>query len=143
MSKLIKTKAEFQQLAEERLDEAKALLDLEKWHGAYYLAGYAVELALKACIIKMLMTTDAFPDKGFSSNCYTHSIDKLVSLAKLDNVRKTATQLDPDLETNWSLTLDWSEEKRYHWIEEREADEIFTAISDDAHGVLPWIKTQW
>ena len=71
-----------QELADERLAEAKALLDLERWGGAYYLAGYAVELALKACIIKMLMATDAFPDKEFSKNCYTHAIEKLVVLAK-------------------------------------------------------------
>jgi len=69
LSKLIVTQAEFQGLAEERLMEAKALLDLGKWCGTYYLAGYAVELALKACIIKSLMATDAFPDREFSKNC--------------------------------------------------------------------------
>ena len=57
------TRAEFQQLAEQRLLEAKALLDQGKWDGAYYLAGYAVELALKACVIKMLLATDAFPER--------------------------------------------------------------------------------
>lgn len=82
MSKLIETRTEFQQLAQERLQEAKALLDLGKWSGAYYLAGYAVELALKACIIKMLMATDAFPKKDFSKDCYTHAIEMLVKLAK-------------------------------------------------------------
>lgn len=61
MSKLIETRVEFQRLAEARLVEAKALLDVGKWDGAYYLAGYAVELALKACIINVLMTTDSFP----------------------------------------------------------------------------------
>ncbi|MBI1903161.1 MAG: hypothetical protein HYS13_18835 [Planctomycetia bacterium] len=81
MSKLIVTKAEFQELAEVRLVEAKALLDLSKWDGAYYLGGYAVELALKACIIKMFMATDAFPDKDFSKNCYTHAVEKLVEMA--------------------------------------------------------------
>lgn len=90
MTKLIVTQAEFQELAEERLVEAKALLDLGKWSGAYYLAGYAVDLALKACIIKTLMATDAFPDKEFSRNCYTHAIEKLVVLAKLDGARKAA-----------------------------------------------------
>src|SRR6266705_7021678 len=103
LSKLIETRAEFQQLAQVRLEEAKALLDLGKWDGAYYLAGYAVELALKACIIKTLMATDAFPDKEFSKNCYTHSIEKLVALATLESSRKTATDADPDLLNNWRL----------------------------------------
>jgi len=70
LSRLIVTKAEFQEMAEQRLAEAKALLDQGKWNGAYYLAAYAVELALKACIIKTLLATDAFPDKDFSKNCY-------------------------------------------------------------------------
>ena len=97
LSKLIETKAEFQALAETRLLESKALLDLGMWDGAYYLAGYAVELALKACIIKTLMTTDAFPDKEFSKNCYTHVIDKLVGLARLESTLKLAMNADTDL----------------------------------------------
>jgi hypothetical protein len=71
LSKLIETQAEFRQLADERLEEARELLSLKKWGGAYYLAGYAIELALKSCIIKTLMATDAFPAKDFSKDCYT------------------------------------------------------------------------
>ena len=143
MSKLIETRAEFQLLAHVRLEESKALLDLGRWDGAYYLAGYTLELALKACIIKTLMATDAFPDKEFSKNCYTHSIEKLVALARLENSRKTATDADPDLLTNWALARDWSEEKRYHRIDKTEAEALYAAIADAVHGVLPWIKTQW
>lgn len=143
MSQLIQTRAEFQQLADDRLKEAKALLDLGKWDGAYYLAGYAVELALKACIIKMLMATDAFPDKEFSKNCYTHSFEKLVGLAKLEATRKSAMDADPELDKNWKLMDEWSEEKRYHRIDQAEAEALYNAIADAAHGVFPWIKTQW
>jgi HEPN domain-containing protein len=143
LSKLIVTRAEFRELAEQRLAEAKALLDHGSWDGAYYLAGYAVELALKACIIKMLMNRDAFPDKEFSRNCYTHAIEKLVGLANLDDPRRIDTDADPDLLANWALARDWSEEKRYHRIEKTEAEALFTAVADDKHGVFPWIKTRW
>ncbi len=143
MSKLIETRVEFQHLAEERLDEAKALLNLGKWGGAYYLAGYAVELALKACIIKTLMARDAFPDKEFSKNCYTHDIEKLVGLARLDQARKTATSADQAHLNNWVLAGEWSEEKRYHRIDKDEADTLYNAIADAAPGVFPWIKTHW
>jgi len=136
------TKAEFQELAEQRLAEAKVLLDQGQWDGAYYLAGYAVKLALKACIIKTLLATDAFPDKEFSKNCYTHAVEKLVGLAELDGARKTAADADPDLLANWVLVRDWSEEKRYHRIDKTEAEALYAAIADAAHGVLPWIKTQ-
>ena len=107
------------------------------------MAGYTVELALKACIIKTMMTTDAFPDKEFSKNCYTHSIEKLVALAKSEGVRKTATNADTELLTNWALARDWSEEKRYHRIEKAEAEALYSAVADAAHGVFPWIKAQW
>ncbi len=143
LSKLIETKAEFQALAEERLLEAKALLDVEKWDGAYYMAGYAVELALKACIIKTLMATDAFPDKDIVKQCYTHAIETLVVAAKLDVARKSASDADRDLRNNWTTAKDWSEQKRYHRIDKAEAEALYTAIADDTHGVLSWIKTQW
>jgi HEPN domain-containing protein len=87
LSRLIETRAEFQELAEQRVVEAKSLLDLGMWDGAFYLTGYAVELALKSCIIKMLMTTDAFPDRDFLKNCYTHDIESLVRSARLVDIR--------------------------------------------------------
>jgi hypothetical protein len=86
LSKQIETQADFQRLSSERLEEAEALLALGKWGGAYYLAGYAVELALKSCVIKRLMATDAFPGKDFSRECYTHDLGKLVGLAGLGGV---------------------------------------------------------
>jgi len=45
-----------------RLQEAKALLSLDFDDGAYYLAGYAVECALKACIAKETRRHE-FPDR--------------------------------------------------------------------------------
>jgi hypothetical protein len=143
LSKQVVTRADFQHLAEQRLVEAKALLDQGMWDGAYYLGGYAVELALKACIIKILLATDAFPDRKFSESCYTHAIEPLVVLAQLDGARKIATDADPDLLKNWQAARDWSEQKRYHRILKTEAEILYTAIADPLHGVLSWIKTQW
>ena len=143
MSRPIVTKSEFQELAERRLTEAKSLLDQGQWDGAYYLAGYAVELGLKACIIKHILRTDAFPDKKFSEQYYTHSADKLVALANLNVAFGTATRLDPVLMENWVIVLDWSEQKRYYRIDQSEAERPFKAIADNVHGVFPWIKTQW
>lgn len=143
MSRSIVTRAEFRELAEQRLVEAKVLLDQGQWDGAYYLAGYAVELGLKACIIKSLLVTDAFPAIDFSKKCYTHAVGSLVGLASLDESLRIATSSDPDLLANWALTRDWTEQKRYHRIDQTEAEALYAAIADAAHGVLPWIKTQW
>jgi len=143
VDKPIETRAEFQQLAEARVEEAKTLLDAGKWDGAYYLAGYAVELALKACIIKKLMATDAFPKKDFSKDCYTHSVETLVGVAGLNLARGAATTADPVLSANWGTVKDWSEQSRHCRFTEVDARALYAAIADATHGVLSWIKTQW
>lgn len=137
------TRADFQQLAEIRIKEAKALLDQGLWDGAYYLAGYAVEVALKACIIKMVMARDAFPERKFSENCWIHDLGKLLELADLRSAWTAATAADANLSVNWGIAKDWKEDKRYHRITETEAKDLYAAVSDATHGVLTWIKTQW
>lgn len=111
--------------------------------GAYYLAGYAVELALKACIIKRLMATDAFPGRDFSRDCYTHDLEKLVTLAGLRVAFDAARGADSSFSDNWLRVKDWSEEKRYHVSSEAEAKELIQAIDAATHGVLTWVKTRW
>ncbi|MGD0298300.1 MAG: HEPN domain-containing protein [Bryobacteraceae bacterium] len=53
-----------QQLSEQHLADAQVLLEQKRWPGAYYLAGYSVECALKACIAKLTKVHD-FPDTDF------------------------------------------------------------------------------
>jgi HEPN domain-containing protein len=139
----IVTRAEFQALADVRLQEAKTLLDAGLWDGAYYLAGYAVEVALKACIINRVMATDAFPEKKFSENCWTHDLGKLMNLAGLELVWNAATAADSILSGNWGIVRLWSEQTRYHRITNAEAVSLYHAVSEVTPGVLTWIKTQW
>ena len=137
------TRTDFQQLAELRLIEAKALLDLGMWDGAYYLAGDAIEVALKACIIKVVMATDAFLEKKFSERCYSHKVGELVELAGLQVVWTTAMTADPVFAGYWGLAREWSEQKRYHRMTEDEAKRLYEAVADPSHGVLEWIRTHW
>ena len=120
------------------------MLDQGKWNGAYYLAGYAVELALKACIIKMLLATDAFPDREFSKNCYTHSAREARRAGRSWTVygklpRMRTQNLRP---TGRSHETGRKKSGITEWTR-AEADALYTAIADGTHGVLPWIKTQW
>ena len=48
---------DLQELSKVRLKEATALLKLGLFDGAYYLAGYAVECALKACVLSRMGET--------------------------------------------------------------------------------------
>jgi HEPN domain-containing protein len=45
-----------------RIREAHVLLKASEYSGAYYLAGYSLECALKACTAKSVQRFD-FPDK--------------------------------------------------------------------------------
>jgi HEPN domain-containing protein len=51
---------DLQRLARTRLSEARVLLSAKKYDGAYYLAGYAIEFALKSCVAKQVKKFD-FP----------------------------------------------------------------------------------
>lgn len=105
-------------------------------NGAYYLAGYAVELALKACIIKMLMSTDEFPGKDLGKDCYTHLIETLVKTARLTNLLHEARAANSLLNTNWAIVKDWTEQSRYQQIDQVHAESLLTAIADTKEGVL-------
>ena len=55
-------KVELETLSETRIREAELLFNDDKFGGAYYLAGYSIECALKACICKQVKEFD-FPNK--------------------------------------------------------------------------------
>jgi HEPN domain-containing protein len=134
-------RSDFQQLADVRIAEAKTLFAQGHFSGAYYLAGYAVECALKACIAKLTNQHD-FPDKD-AAKCYTHVIENLVALAQVQNERKVDSDADPDLGANWLTVKDWTEQSRYAQSGQGDAQRLLDAITDAAHGVLPWIKQRW
>ena len=52
------------------------LLSAGRWSRAYYLAGYAVECGLKACVLAYVERTCViFLDKKFSEKCWTHDVE--------------------------------------------------------------------
>ena len=133
------TRTEFQQLADIRAREAEILLRAQCWDGAYYLIGYTIECALKACIAKAFKQDD-IPDKGFVSNIFSHDLTNLLKLAE---VQKHMSANSP-LEVNWGIVRKWSEKTRYELAKSQfDATEMFNAVTDTANGVLPWLKKYW
>jgi len=135
-------RADLQRLATERITDAKVLLAGRRWSAAYYLAGYAVECGLKACIAK-LMKSEEFPDKKFADKCWTHNLTLLLDLAALKGAFDAALEAEPDLVDNWKTVKDWSEETRYAHMTKAEAENLYEAITDKKHGVLSWLKQRW
>jgi HEPN domain-containing protein len=139
---------DFQQLAELRLKEANALLAAGFQEGAYYLAGYAVECALKACIARKTREFD-FPEKKRVNDSHTHDLEKLLILAGLSEDLRLEFAAKPDMEMFWGIVRDWSEESRYEMIqgsdEERFlfASQMIHAIECQYGGIMQWIKQRW
>jgi hypothetical protein len=133
---------EFRELARLRLREAKALLDSRNFSGAYYLCGYVIECGLKACIAKQTKQYE-FPDKKRVNDSYTHDLEILVRTAGLDTDLRARIGVDPQFAVNWSLTKDWNEGTRYQKHTRLEAESLYDAVTDAAHGVLQWIQRYW
>lgn len=139
-------RTDLQQLADVRLAEAGALLAAGLWDGAYYLAGYAVECGLKACILARLERRGAdviFEDKKFSEKCWTHKLDDLLQLADLEAVRLAEAKSNSRFETLWRQALKWKEDARYRRLTQATAEELYLAITDPADGVMRWIRLHW
>lgn len=132
-------RVDLQRISERRLAAAQSLLQADHFGAAYYLAGYTIECALKACIAKQFREHD-FPDKKTVTDSYTHDLEKLIKVAGLD--RELDTQPDA-VQVNWEIVKDWSQESRYQDRSEREARTLIFAISDPSSGVFEWIKQHW
>jgi HEPN domain-containing protein len=126
-----------------RIREAKALLDAGEWAGSYYLAGYSVECAIKACIARKTKKYE-FPDKEFARECYSHNITNLIKLAHMDRDLQKRARAVPEFDANWTIAKDWNEEKRYEkLISQQLAHDLYRALTAYRFGVLPWLHKFW
>ena len=136
-------RSDLQNLANLRTKEAEILLKAGSYPGAYYLAGYAVECALKACIAKQTKEYD-FPDKDVVNSSYTHDLDRLLDLAKLRQNLESEMKSNKQLEAYWACVVNWEEGKRYDLgVSEKEARDLHKAIADPVNGVLQWLNKCW
>lgn len=136
-------RTDLQAISRQRKREAAALLRARLYSGAYYLAGYAVECALKACIAKRTNRHD-FPDKRLAADCWTHDLQKLVQLAGLGPELDRDLRSSPAFQLNWTIVKDWSESVRYDLtITSAQASDLYSACTRRRNGVLAWIRSRW
>lgn len=133
-------KTELEIIAAIRIKEAEILLTADCYQGAYYLAGYALECTLKACIAKQVKEFD-FPNKQLANDCYTHNLTNLLTTAGLKQELAVQERQDQEFKLNWAVVNKWSEESRYEYsTEKQKAHDFFNAITDNKSGILPWLK---
>ena len=137
-------RADLQQLSDERIEDALALLNATQWSGAYYLAGYALECALKSCVLAYIDRTGIiFEDKKYAQKCWTHDIEEFVRQADLTVERDRAAGTNITLGQHWLIAKDWSESSRYRMSTQLQAEKLFNALTDATDGVILWVKNFW
>ena len=140
---------ELQRLAEERIKDAKALIDAGRWEFAYYACGYTIECALKSCVLaRMIQTGWVFDEKVKDvRDCRTHEFGQLVRIAgikhELDARLRESTADSDGFVDNWSTVEGWTVTSRYESKSEAKARRLYDAITAEPNGVLKWIQNYW
>lgn len=136
-------KSDLEALVDIRVSEAEVLLEYENYQGAYYLAGYALECAIKACIAKQVQQFD-FPNKDLAQKSHQHKLTDLLGVAGLKQKLSEKEQADTDFQLNWAVAKDWTVDSRYERsIESTKANDLYQAVTDENSGILAWLKTFW
>lgn len=140
---------DFQQIAIVRLEDAQALLDKNQYDGCCYLAGYSIELALKAATCKLMERDDFFTlAKPETVRAFKiHNLTELIVLAGLWQKFVELPTNDPLVFDSWSVIHDqikWSEQVRYKiGFTQTQAVDMVEAIAHPQNGILKWIKNYW
>jgi hypothetical protein len=136
--------ADLRKMAAERIEDAKALLKEHRWAYAYYVAGYAVECALKSCVLaRMIHTGGVFKDKKYAEWCWTHDFGKLVELADLKKELDGHAAVNRAFVGHWGVAGQWKETSRYEEKPQVDAEKLYEAVTHDPDGVLKWIQNYW
>lgn len=133
----------FQRLALERLADAKALYASGNYSGSYYLAGYAVECALKAVLCRRLFQRHTLPERNALDKMYSHDLEQLLAHSGLKNNFDAQRRARVQLDNNWSTIKDWKETSRYRKNSKILARDLIRAIDTGPDSFRGWVETQW
>jgi hypothetical protein len=148
---------EIKELAYLRLSEAEILCEAKKYDGAFYLAGYSVELMLKAKVcehfrIDNLFNKQACTIQGISDLrkvVETHDINLLLIFSGLEEKFRKAKARNPKQRNTYRFftastgdKTDWNEQIRYLPINSKSESDVkeFISLLRDEEGLLKWIE---
>ena len=127
-----------------RIKEAKILFKNSAYNGAYYLAGYSIEFALKACYCKTVTAQSFPPVKGIYNKLYDHNLNSLMDVSNVKKDFEKDAQENTTLQINWEIVKDWSVGSRYSSnIKRKEAEAMISSVQNRSNGILTWIKKVW
>ena len=139
--------------ADDWVRAARAAYDAGLWTVAYYLAGYAIEFALKACVLtRMPLSGYVFanhvellgrPKALREVNFRTHDLKLLIDLAYLRREHTARANDGSAFGGNWGIVKDWDSQTRYDEKTQGDADDMLRAVTDPQDGVLTWLRNYW
>jgi hypothetical protein len=153
----MKSSREIKEIAMKRLEEATILCDNGLYDGAFYLAGYSIELMLKAKICERFDVDNLFDESCSEINNISkvrnavklHDIDLLLvfsGLRKKLDVDKTKPENNEVLSKTMAKLVNaqkgWSEQSRYKTIGSQNSNEVEELISLllDEKGLIQWLQ---
>jgi hypothetical protein len=137
-------RSHFQKLSRLKIKEAKLLLKHRYFDGAYFLLGYSVECAFKACIARQTKRYDFPPEKDAFYKIYSHHLESLVGAAGLGTEHQAELQRNSAFKDNWNIVREWRSEVRYKLGKTQpEVRDFFSAVLDDPNGVWLWLSKYW
>lgn len=134
--------ADLQAIARSKSEDAVLLLNHARFANAYYLAGYAVEIGLKACIA-LQFRAEHFPNRRLVNTVHTHQLNELVLHAGLENILQEKKETSREFTKNWDRVCKWTPDSRYSTVDAGSARAMVNAVSDPQTGVLEWIREYW
>lgn len=144
MNEPLPDRLDFQRLADSRIAEAQTLLLAGHGSGAYYLAGLAVECALKACVARLTRAESFPPPRKFADVCYSHDLERLIGAAELTQKKDARAAESQSFRKHWASVAAWSVDSRYNLkVGQVEAESMLAAVCDPSHGVLQWLREHW
>ena len=118
--------AELDSISLARLDDAKTLLVGGRYDGAVYVCGYAVEVALKARICRVLNWPE-FPHTGGEFQAYrsfqTHELDVLLRLSGQES------RIKGQYFSSWNALAVWKAESRYNVVGQIQKEDAESMIA--------------
>lgn len=145
---------EIRNLARQRLSEAEILYQNGKYDGAFYLAGYSVELTLKAKICDRLGIPNLFDETDSNTNSIkgigeirktlkTHNLFTLLIFSGLKQKFDMDKATNIDLaKANSLLFTAWDENARYkpcgHMLD-KDVEKLINLLLQ-SNGILTWIE---
>ena len=107
------TRQELRRIAQARLRDAEVLYRAKRYDGAFYLCGYALEVALKARVCATLRWKE-FPSTAGEfhglTSFRTHDLDLLLLLSGREQPVRSKHA------TDWAVAAKWDPEARYRPI---------------------------